>query len=157
MPECMTNDPLPCRADQQPRLGGVPLPRHRPLATHAAATQPEGQLDVGEDRQDRQRLAPQTAHPSPLAAATLCRQTPEVGAVCGNAARTDLCGGCAVMRIPTAIQSRRKALIGSCRPKPAPSTTRCLTCLPPGIRPCPTTVSKLCPLLPQPEQPLTVS
>jgi putative transposase len=38
-----------------------------------------------------------------LAAATLCRQTPEVGAVCGNAARTDLCGGCAVMRIPTAI------------------------------------------------------
>ena len=41
--------------------------------------------------------------PPPLAAATLCRQTPEVGAVCGNAARTDLCGGCAVMRIPTAI------------------------------------------------------
>ena len=96
---------LPCRADQQPCLGGVPLPRHRPLATHAAATQPEGRLDVGEDRQDRQRLAPQTAHPSPLAAATLCRQTPEVGAVCGNAARTDLCGGCAVMRIPTAIRS----------------------------------------------------
>jgi hypothetical protein len=27
---------------------------------------------------------------------------PEVGAVCGKAARTDLCGGCEVTRIPTA-------------------------------------------------------
>ena len=33
-----------------------------------------------------------------------CRQTPEVGAVCGNAARTVLCGGRAVMRVPTAIK-----------------------------------------------------
>ena len=31
------------------------------------------------------------------------RQTPKVGAVCGKAARTDLCGGRAVMRVPTAI------------------------------------------------------
>src|SRR5260370_830612 len=33
----------------------------------------------------------------------LRRQTPEVGAVCGKAARTDLCGGRAVMDVPTAI------------------------------------------------------
>ena len=32
-----------------------------------------------------------------------CRQTPEVGAVCGNAARTVLCGGRPVMGVPTAI------------------------------------------------------
>jgi len=31
------------------------------------------------------------------------RYTPEVGAVCPNWARTDLCGGRAVMRVPTAI------------------------------------------------------
>src|ERR1019366_5976126 len=31
------------------------------------------------------------------------RHTPEVGAVCPNWARTDLCGGRAVMRVPTAI------------------------------------------------------
>ncbi|WP_374710341.1 aminotransferase class III-fold pyridoxal phosphate-dependent enzyme, partial [Paraburkholderia terricola] len=31
------------------------------------------------------------------------RQTPEVGARCPNWARRDLCGGCSVMGIPTAI------------------------------------------------------
>ena len=31
------------------------------------------------------------------------RQTSEVGAVCGKAARTDLCGGLPVMGVPTAI------------------------------------------------------
>ena len=34
----------------------------------------------------------------------LCRQPPKVGAVCLNWARTDLCGGCSVMGIPTAIK-----------------------------------------------------
>ena len=33
---------------------------------------------------------------------TLCRQTPEVGAVCGKAARTVLCGGRSAMSVPTA-------------------------------------------------------
>ena len=32
-----------------------------------------------------------------------CRQIPEVGAVCGNSARTVLCGGRPVMGVPTAI------------------------------------------------------
>src|SRR6266699_3111443 len=31
------------------------------------------------------------------------RHSPEVGAVCGKAARTDLCGGRSVMGVPTAI------------------------------------------------------
>ena len=33
------------------------------------------------------------------------RQSPEVGAVCLNWARTDLCGGREVTRVPTAIKS----------------------------------------------------
>src|SRR3954465_1379427 len=52
---------------------------------------------------------------------------------------------------------RRKALIGSCRPEPAPSTVLCATCLSPGIRPCPPTMSSLPHSLSQPEQPPTVS
>ena len=38
-----------------------------------------------------------------LAKRALRRQTPKVGAVCGNPARTDLCGGRGVTRVPTAI------------------------------------------------------
>src|ERR1700682_5453601 len=34
-----------------------------------------------------------------------CRQAPEVGAVCGKAARTDLCGGRSAMSVPTAIMT----------------------------------------------------
>jgi hypothetical protein len=33
---------------------------------------------------------------------TVCRQTPEVGATCGKAARVDLRGGRSVMSVPTA-------------------------------------------------------
>ena len=36
--------------------------------------------------------------------ASICRHTPEVGAVCGKAARTVLCGGRSAMSVPTAIQ-----------------------------------------------------
>src|ERR1700738_5377684 len=42
-----------------------------------------------------------------------CRHTPEVGAVCGKAARTVLCGGREVTRVPTA--SRRG--LATCRRK----------------------------------------
>ena len=60
--------------------------------------------------------------PPPLAEFALCRQTPEVGDVCGNSARTDLCGGRAAMRVPTALSLPRKEellfnLVGNgCRP-----------------------------------------
>ena len=40
-----------------------------------------------------------------MAGSALPRQTPKVGAVCGNSARTVLCGGRAVRRVPTAIHS----------------------------------------------------
>jgi len=44
---------------------------------------------------------PRILHPWPQSA--LCRQSPEVGAVCGKAARTALCGGRPVMGVPTAF------------------------------------------------------
>ena len=66
--------------------------------------------DVGTDDEDRCRLAAATPHPSSVAGPALCRQTPKVGAVCPNRARTDLCGGCPAMGIPTAIQERRDIL-----------------------------------------------
>src|SRR6516162_1369031 len=42
---------------------------------------------------------------------TLCRHTPEVGAVCPNWARTDLCGGRSVMSVPTAISEMSSQII----------------------------------------------
>ena len=41
--------------------------------------------------------------------ASICRHTPEVGAVCGKAARTDLCGGRPAMGVPTAKHFRNAA------------------------------------------------
>jgi hypothetical protein len=35
------------------------------------------------------------------------RHSPKVGAVCGNSARTDLCGGRSAMTVPTAIQNEQ--------------------------------------------------
>ena len=89
---------LPRSADQRSRTGRVPAPCHRPLAAHAAASQPEGSDHVGTDDAAGGRLAPETDHPPSLAERSLCRHTPEVGAVCGKAARTVLCGGRAMKR-----------------------------------------------------------
>src|SRR5215467_6560128 len=71
----------------------------RPLAAHAAATQSEGSDHVGTDDEVGGRLSPETDHSPSLAERSLCRYTPEVGAVCGKAARTDLCGGREVTRV----------------------------------------------------------
>ena len=73
-----------------------------PVAARAAAAQPEGPHHVGADRPAGGRLPAQTADPSPMAERPLRRHTPEVGAVCLNWARPVLCGGRAVMRVPTA-------------------------------------------------------
>ena len=53
------------------------------------------------------RLAPETDHPPSLAERSLRRHTPEVGAVCGKAARTVLCGGRSVTSVPTASMHSR--------------------------------------------------
>ena len=100
------------RADQRPRAQRLPLPDPRPMATHASAAQPPGSHEMGADGQPGARIPAQAPGPSPLAQRTFRRQTPEVGAVCGKAARTDLCGGRAVTRVPTAITPPAQ-LIGS--------------------------------------------
>ena len=48
--------------------------------------------DLGADQAIGRPLAPETANPSSVARESLRRQTPKVGAVCPNWARTDLCG-----------------------------------------------------------------
>src|SRR6267142_171417 len=94
---------LPCRADQQSGAGCIPLLRHRTLAAIAQATQSERRHDLGADHAVGQRLAPETGYPSSMAKNTLRRHPPKVGAVCGKAARTVLCGGRSAMSVPTAI------------------------------------------------------
>src|SRR5262245_24285815 len=89
---------LPRSANQRPSTACLPAPRHRPLAAHAAASQPKGSDDMATDDAAGGRLAPETEHPPSLAERALCRHTPEVGAVCGKAARTVLCGGRAMKR-----------------------------------------------------------
>src|ERR1700758_2985466 len=56
---------------------------------------------MGADDEVGGRLSPETDHSPSLAERTLCRYTPEVGAVCGKVARPDLCGGREGTRVPT--------------------------------------------------------
>src|SRR5205807_9846669 len=98
---------LPRSANQRPSTACVPAPHHRPLAAHAAASQSKGSDDMGTDDAAGGRLAPETDHPPSLAKRSLRRHTPEVGAVCGKAARTVLCGGRSVTSVPTASMHSR--------------------------------------------------
>src|SRR5229473_1039930 len=100
-------------SNQQPGALGVPATRDRPLAAHAPTTQPAGRHHLGSHGEARRRLAPQTAHPSPVAEPTLCRYPPEVGAGCLNWARPDLGGGHSVMGVPTA-NTALPPIVASC-------------------------------------------
>ncbi len=97
---------LPRRTDQQSGHRGVPPPRHGALATRATAGKPRTKR-----RGHGSRSSPTTTSPNLasfiLGRATLRRHPPEVGAVCGKAARTVLCGGRSAMSVPTAIDLRR--------------------------------------------------
>src|SRR5262245_49639238 len=53
--------------------------------------------------QSRERVSQALERARRAARSALRRHTPEVGAVCPNWARTDLCGGREVTRVPTAI------------------------------------------------------
>src|SRR3954447_23381986 len=96
------------RADQCACAGRVPAPCHRPMAAHAAASQPEGSAHVGADDATGERVASPTDHPPSLAKRTLRRHTPEVGAVCGQAARTVLCGGRVMKHASLPLLKRRE-------------------------------------------------
>ena len=52
------------------------------------------------------RVLPTPKNPSRLSQRAIPRQTPEVGAGCGNAARPDLCGGPGAIPVPTATFRR---------------------------------------------------
>ena len=54
----------------------------------------------GPDAEPGKRVTGAGAHTSNRKA--ICRHSPEVGAVCGKAARTDLCGGRGAISVPTA-------------------------------------------------------
>src|SRR3984893_12952775 len=75
------------------------------MAAASQSTQPEGWPHLDRFRDARGSLAPPATHPPPLAQPALRRHAPEVGAVCGKAARTDLCGGRGVISVPTATES----------------------------------------------------
>ncbi len=94
---------LPRRADQQRRPVRVPGDRAVALVAGAPPPGSTGQDLMGRNQPAGRPLASDPPHPSSLAESALRRQTPEVGAGCGNAARPVLCGGRAVMRVPTAI------------------------------------------------------
>src|SRR6266545_2740308 len=116
---------LSCRADQQSGAGCIPLLRHRTLATIAQATKPERWHDLGADHAVGQRLAPETEYPSSMAWNTLRRHLPKVGAVCGKAARTVLCGGRSAMSVPTATAGTALAQSKAARtPCPPAKLTR---------------------------------
>src|SRR5882757_6601628 len=95
--------PVPRGANQLPATGRVPLSRDGPLASHAAAAQPERLVPVGPHGTAGGSVPAPSAHSSSVAQQALCRQTPQVGARCANRARRDLCGGRPVTGVPTAI------------------------------------------------------
>src|SRR5262245_12918306 len=97
---------LPRSADQWSCPARLSAPRDRPLAAHAAASQPKGSGHVGTDDTAGGGLAPETDHPPSMAQRSLCRHTPEVGAVCEKDARTVLCGGRAMKRASLPLQRR---------------------------------------------------
>src|SRR5262249_38990710 len=66
----------------------------------------------GPDAEPRNRVTGAGTHTSNRKTAT-CRHSPEVGAVCGKAARTDLCGGRGAISVPTATELARCAKVVS--------------------------------------------
>jgi RNA-directed DNA polymerase len=96
------------RANQHACPGCVPPPRHRPLAPRPAPAQPEGSHDLDRHGQAGKPLPAKAQDHSPLAVSALPRQIPKVGAVCGNSARTALCGGRPVMGVPCTLRRARR-------------------------------------------------
>ncbi len=115
--------PLPRRAHQLSCPERLSPPHHGALEALAPAARPARPNDWGADGASRRPLAPEAAHPPPLARKPLRRQPPEVAARCPNWARRDLCGGRPVMGIPTAIRDFFETRSGRCS-APCWETTR---------------------------------
>src|SRR6266581_798502 len=93
------------------RRGKLLIKRKSRQGLVAAAEPPRSTTParLGAHEEARGRLAAATAHPPSVAEPAVRRQTPEVGAVCGKAARTVLCGGRSAMSVPTATGALRAA------------------------------------------------
>lgn len=89
-------------ADELSGSGGFPGTHRAGVEACANAPQPAGATNLDADGEAPGCLAAATVHSASLAGASLRRYAPEVGAVCLNWARTDLCGGRAEMHVPTA-------------------------------------------------------
>jgi hypothetical protein len=76
----------------------------------ALASKPTWLRDLGDDAAAGHTVAADAARFTSLALSAIRRQTPEVGAECVNCARSDLGGGRAEMRVPTAIEGQANHL-----------------------------------------------
>src|ERR1700719_1953860 len=74
------------------------------MATDTPSAQSTWRSHPRTDEEAGGRLAPKTVYHPSLAQRAVRRHSPEVGAVCGKVARTDLCGGREVTRVPTATK-----------------------------------------------------
>ena len=101
---------LPRHSWQSAGPGDLPAGDGSVVAAGAAAPQSALSSFVGSLRATHGSLHPQTSDPAPAPQRPLLRQTPEVRAVCGNAARTDLCGGPPARAVPTATAECNSAL-----------------------------------------------
>ena len=84
------------------RAWGRPLPRHGPMAAHAAASQPEGRSPWTRSQRSPLTGFPLRASFIPGRSSALPSHT-QGGSRVPNRARSDLCGGRSVMGVPTAI------------------------------------------------------
>ena len=94
--------PIPCSAWELWRIehgarGAEPI-----LAESSPASRSETSHQLGTLRPHRQKLDTNAQSHASLSKRALLRQTPEVGARCGNSARRDLCGGPLERAVPTA-------------------------------------------------------
>src|SRR5208283_1467757 len=90
------------RADERAGDHGVPAPSGRSLAPRHPAAGTEASARVAANEGNRQSSPAVSAHPASVAGTAVSRQSSEVGARCGSAARRDLCGGRPAMAVPTA-------------------------------------------------------
>ena len=77
------------------------------MAARFTATQPTTLHELGTLRKTGRPLDTQTQDFASISQRAFLRQTPEVGAVCGKSARTDLRGGLLARAVPTATLSAR--------------------------------------------------
>ncbi len=93
---------LPRRPGQHGQRHGVPHAVDTSLALCVETPEPKASIAVDAFRPTRRQMDSPCPDTEPVPQRAILRQPPEVGAVCGNSARTDLCGPPGATRGPTA-------------------------------------------------------